>query len=281
VLVLTDTRLLLATIEADEPIPTVSAAPVAAMLRIELGEILLYAWLEWSWAADGELRQERVYFNSVRADLFSKVVETVRADIVGQSGPPLVGQERDLASFKSLPFKFANIIPHFLLFRGEYAEGVVFQPAIWGRHLGLLPYKRAPVTVAVLTPQHLLFVQDDLSHQKAAYGVIASYCPRNRVAALELDRKENEVVLNATLRWQEAEERLSYLFEAEAEPGLRTLIAKLGGSTSVVKMAGPDADEGSSNGRAETSAAEDGAETERRGLGLPQKESAPGSCQPD
>ncbi len=139
VLVLSDTRLLLATIEADEPVPTVSAAPVADMLRIELGEILLYAWLEWSWAADGELRQERVYFNSVRADLFSKVVETVRADIVAQSGLPLAGQERDLASFKSLPFKFANIIPHFLLFRGEYAESVVFQPAIWGRHLGLLP----------------------------------------------------------------------------------------------------------------------------------------------
>ncbi len=77
-------------------------------------------------------------------------------------------------------------------------------------------------------------------------------------------------MLNATLRWQEAEEKLSYLFEAEAEPRLRALIATLEGSTSVVKMAGPDAGEESSNGRAETNAGEDGAEIERRGLGRPQ-----------
>jgi hypothetical protein len=259
VLVLTETRLLLATIEPDEPMPKVTAAPLADMLRLDIGEILLYAWVEWSWAADGELRQERVYFNSVRQDLFARIVNTTRRDIIEQTGPQLRSNERDLASFKGLPYKFENMIPREVLIPGEKAEAVVHQPAIWGHHLGLLPYKRAPATVAVLTAQHLTIVQDDLSQQKAAYGLITCYCPRSRVAAIEIEQRQNDLWLNVTLRWEGAEEKLCYLFEAEAEPGLQGLIAKLERSTSASRVESSGNDSGSSDDQAKVDGTGEGA----------------------
>ena len=227
VLVLTETRLLVATLEAGVARPTVSATNLADMLRVELGEILLYAWLEWSWAAEGELRQERVYFNAVREDLFRQMLDAIRGDIIAQSGAPLLGRERDLASFKGLPFKFENLIPRELLFPGETAQAVVYQPLIWGHHLGLLPYKRAQATVVVLTPQHLLVAQDDLSQADRAYGLIARYCPRDRIARAELETSEHDLWLTVTLLWRGVEEKLSVLFELAAEPRLRALLRGL------------------------------------------------------
>jgi hypothetical protein len=227
VLALTDERLLVAAIpEAPEP-PQVTVTPLADLLWLELGTILLYSWVAWSWTCAGRSQQERVYFNTVRDDLFWDMVNAMRRTIIAQSGRPQPMGQRNYETFGGLPFKFSNLIPRRLLFPGEQTQAVVYQPTIWGRHLRVFRYKRAPATAVVLGPDHLLVAQDDLSTTRAAYGLIARYCPRNRLRKAALERVQDDLWLNVTLNLHETEETFRLLFETSAEPALQTLLAQV------------------------------------------------------
>ena len=227
VLALTDERLLVAAIpEAPVP-PQVTVTPLADLLWLELGTILLYSWVAWSWTSAGRPQQQRVYFNTVRDDLFWDMVKAMRRTIIAQSGRPLPAGERYYEAFEDLPFKFKNLIPLRLLFPGEQAQAVVYQPAIWGRRWRVFRYQRAPATVVVLSPDHLLVAQDDLTNIRATYGLIARYCPRSRLAAATLERVQGDLWLNVTLSVQGSEETLRWLFEAQSEQALRALLAQI------------------------------------------------------
>lgn len=227
VLALTDERLLVAAIpEAPVP-PQVTVTPLADLLWLELGTILLYSWVAWSWASAGRPQQQRVYFNTVRDDLFWDMVNAMRRTIIAQSGRPLPTGERHYEAFADLPFKFENLIPLKLLFPGEQPQAVVYQPAIWSRRLGVFRYQRAATTVAVLSPDHLLVAQDDLTSIHAAYGLITHYCPRNRLRKATLEREQDDLWLNVTLGLHETEESWRFLFEPATESALRALLAQL------------------------------------------------------
>jgi hypothetical protein len=227
VLALTDERLLVAVIpEAPVP-PQVTVTPLADLLWLELGTILLYSWVAWSWVSAGQPQQQRVYFNTVRDDLFWDMANAMRRTIIAQSGRPLPTGERHYEAFADLPFKFENLIPLKLLFPGEQPQAVVYQPAIWGRRWRVLRYQRAATTVAVLSSDHLLVAQDDLTSIHAAYGLITHYCPRNRLRKATLERVQDDLWLNVTLGLQETEESWRFLFEPAAESALRALLAQL------------------------------------------------------
>jgi len=229
VLALTAERLLVVAIPEAPKLPQVTVTRLADLVWLELGTILLYSWVAWSWVSIEGLQQQRVYFNTVRDDLFWDMVNAMRHTIIAQSGRPQPEGARPYAAFAALPFKFMNLIPLRLLFPGELAHAVVYQPAIWGRRLGVFRYQRAPVTVVVLTPDHLLVAQDDLTNTRAAYGLIARYCPRDRVHGATLERIGDDLWLIVTLRLHETEEKLRLSFEPATEPALRTLIAQLEG----------------------------------------------------
>jgi hypothetical protein len=227
VLALTDERLLVAAIpEAPVP-PQVTVTPLADLVWLELGTVLLYSWVAWSWASAGRPQQQRVYFNTVRDDLFWDMVNAMRHTIIAQSGRPLPAGERHYTGFAGLPFKFENLIPLKLLLPGEVAQAVVYQPAIWARRLGVFRYERAPATVVVLTPDHLLVAQDDLTNLRAAYGLITRYCPRDRLRGAMVERAQDDLWLNVTLALHETEETLRLLFEPGTESALRALLAQL------------------------------------------------------
>lgn len=228
VLLLTDERLLVAaTPEAPAP-PQVIIIPLAGLLWLELGTILLHSWVAWSWASEGQPQEQRVYFNTVRDDLFWEMVNAMRRAIIAQSGRPQPEGDRHYAAFDGLPFKFKNLIPLRVLFPGELAQAVVYQPAIWRRRPGVFRQQRAPTTVVALTRDHLVVAQDDLSNVRAAYGLIARYCPRDRVRGATLERALGDLWLNVTLGLGETEQTLRLLFEPRAEPALQDLVAAMG-----------------------------------------------------
>ncbi len=227
VLARTDERLLVVTIPEAPRLPEVTVTPLADLLWLELGTILLYSWVAWSWVNAGQPQQQRVYFNTVSERLFWDMVNAMRRTIIAQAGLPLPTGEPHDSPFGGLPLKFRNLIPFRLMLPGEQAQVVVYQPAIWGRHLGVLRYQRAPTTVVVLTREHLLIARDDLTAARAAYGIIARYCPRNRVRRLMLEQTQHDLWLNVTVVQHGVEETLRLLFEPGTEPVLRALIAQL------------------------------------------------------
>ena len=85
----TDERLLVVTIPEAPGLPEVTATPLADLLWLELGTILLYSWVAWAWVSEGRPQQQRVYFNSVCDYLFWDMVDGMRRTIIAQSGRPL------------------------------------------------------------------------------------------------------------------------------------------------------------------------------------------------
>lgn len=227
VLALTMDRLLVATLVEPASRPQITVTPLADLLWLEVGKILLYSWFEWSWATPGGPQRQQVYFNTVSEDLFRKLANAVRRTIIAQAGLPQPVSKRGRGGFDELPYKFRNLIPQKLLFRDEQAQVIVYQPAIWGRRWGLFRHQRAAATVVVLSPDHLLVVQDDLSEGRATYGIIVRYCPSGRLRGAALERAGDDLRLQVTLSVRETKETLRLLFEPGAEPALQALLAQI------------------------------------------------------
>jgi len=226
VLALTADRLLTATLLEGEAAPPVTVTPMADLLRLELGTILLFSWIEWSWASGQALEVHRVYFNTVGERLFWGLVTAMRRTISPQSDLPVQpGQSKDDA-FEALPFKFANIVPNRLMLPDEQVLAMVYQPTIWQRRFGIFKRRRGPAGTVVLSPEHLLVAQEDAPAAGAAYGMIARYCPRSRLAALTLEAEGEDLWLAVALLLHGVEERWRVLFQPAAEPALQTLIGQ-------------------------------------------------------
>lgn len=226
-LVLTEDRLLVATIPEAPEQPRVAVAPLADVLWLELGTILLFSWIGWSWAGAGRPLGQRVYFNTVRDDLFWGLMNTARRTIIARSGRPRPAGELHRNLFEPLPYKFRNLIPLRLLFPDEPVQALVCQPAIWGRRLGVFRFQRSPATVVVLSPDHLLVAQDDMTNIRATYGLIARYSPRTRLRRAALEQVKGDLWLTVTLGVHNTEEVMRYLFEPAAEPALQALVAAM------------------------------------------------------
>jgi len=226
VLVLTEDHLLTATLLEGEAAPPVTATPLADLLRLELGTILLFSWIEWSWASGQALEVHRVYFNTVGERLFWGLVTAMRRTISAQSNlPKRTGQSRDEA-FQGLPFKFENLVPNRLMLPDEQVLAMAFQPTIWQRRFGLFKHRRGPATTVVLSPEHLILAQEDAPVAGAAYGMIARCCPRSRLASLTLETEGDDLWLAVTLRLHGVEESWRVLFQPAAKPALQVLVGQ-------------------------------------------------------
>jgi hypothetical protein len=227
VLALTDERLLTVTIPRDPGPPQMSLTPLASVLWLELGTVLLYSWFEWSSVEAGRPRSQRVYFNTVSDYLFWPMLNAMRRTIIAQAGLTLFTGESSPQAYDALPFKFKNLIPYRLMLSDESAQALVYQPAIWDRHWGLFRRRYAPTTVAVLSPAHLLVAKEDLSEDTSNYGLIARYCPRSCLRRAWLERTGDDLWLSVTLGSRNAEDVLRVLFAPSTEPALEGFLTHL------------------------------------------------------
>lgn len=226
VLVLTQDRLLAVTVPDPPAEPAVIATPLTELLRLDLGAILLLGWLEWTWASVGRLEEHQVYFNTVGEHLFWDLVTAIRRTIIDQSNLPAQGGQPKDEVFDALPYKFANLVPNKLMLPDEQVLAMVYQPTIWRRYLGLFRRRRGPAAAVVLSPEHLILAQEDAPAAGAAYGMIARYCPRTRLAALTLEAEGEDLWLAVTLRRQGVKESWRVLFQPAAETALQTLVGQ-------------------------------------------------------
>lgn len=232
VLVLTNSRLLVTTIWPAPATPQVTAAPLADLVWLELGTILLYSWIEWSWVSDGKLEQQRVYFNTVGEELFWQVVNRVRRQFNRQIDRPPQTVKGYLGTSAAMPFKFQNIVYSRIFLPEDEIQAAVYQPPIWHQRFVVLRHKRAPGMMVILTTTHLLVAYEDLSHSKASYGMVARYCPYDRLRGAVLERTADDLWLNVTLGLGESEVTLRILFEPALAPPLQALVDGLNASLS-------------------------------------------------
>jgi hypothetical protein len=225
-LVLTDERLLVAALEQTGADTDLHIIPLADILSMELGKILLYAWMEWSWAADGEVRRLRVFFNTVGENLFHQLVSDICRSRIELAKRKPAKPDRNLAALEDLPYKFKNIIAGRLLLLDEAVHGLVYRAAIWDSVLGVFRRMIAPAQALLLTNYHLLVMREDLGHAGSKYGVIFSYFPLDGVSEARLSQDDGQVRLNVLLRRNGAQENVMMLFNEEDRQPLSAMLSR-------------------------------------------------------
>jgi hypothetical protein len=235
VLVLTDNCLLAASFVRPGAPPKVTLTPIAHIVSLELGTILLRSWLEWTCAGQpapaaqaqgGCLSRTRVHFSTVSYWLFRQFLGDVCHDLATRPGLEPVPADRHLEYLAGLPFKFMNIIRHDLLLPSEQVEAAIYRPAI-SEQRGLFRRQRTASAALLLTNYHLLIAEEDLSESRNGYGLINRFYPRRRIRGATLEQAENGFWLDLALETHGAgQEVVRTLFEPSARPALEEMLAR-------------------------------------------------------
>jgi hypothetical protein len=227
VLVWTGDRVLVATLDHPRATPVVTSTPVKDVLSFEWGAILLHAWIEWTWANQGQAERMRIYFNAVGQGLFKRVLDSLRHDLAAQSELTAAQPDRHLERLAALPFKFMNIIMHDLLLPDEQVQAVVYRPAIWSNQPKLFRHQRAAAMTLVLSNYHILIAEEDLTGTLHSYGLITRFYPRSRVSHAALEREQDGLRLKLALDLQKVRQEVRIHFEFGAEQAIREMLALL------------------------------------------------------
>jgi hypothetical protein len=227
VLVWTGERVLVATLDHPRATPVVTATPVKDVLSFEWGAILLHAWIEWTWANQGQAERTRIYFNAVGQRLFKRVLDSLRHDLAVQSELTAVQPDRHLERLAALPFKFMNLIMHDLLLPDEQVQAVVYRPAIWSDQSRLFRHQRAAAMTLVLSNYHILIAEEDLTGTLHSYGLITRFYPRSRVSHAALERGQDGLWLNLTPELNNVRQEVHVLFEFGSQEAIQKMLALL------------------------------------------------------
>ena len=219
-LVLTEQQLLVATISRSAMKPPVVSIPIAKLLWVELGTILLFSWFECAWVSQDRVQRIRVFFNTVGEEYFQQLRVLLCRTVIEQDGLPVMSGDRNLVELDSLSHKFVNMISIRMLLPDEHIERLVSHPPIWQKHLMVFKRRRAPSTVVILTNYHFLVGNEDPSQHDATYGWITRCCPRRRIRKVTLEKNTTEISMNITVGLDGIEETFPLLFPAEIEPSL-------------------------------------------------------------
>ena len=166
--------------------------PFAGVTRVEMGRILLHAWIKVSGVSEGQNASVTVEFNSVVEDLFRPVAETIRA---AAAGIPPAGEESLRPEWEKLDFlakisiKFANFAKLGLI-PGEEVLAAIFEPDI--RQKGLFGLRTVvPTHLVVLTDREMILISDDRHrdlHQ--TFGGIWSCMPLGKIGRMHAAEDE-------------------------------------------------------------------------------------------
>ena len=220
VLVLTEQHLLVATISKPNVPPPVLSIPIAKLLWVEVGLILLFGWFECAWVSEGRVLRARIFFNTVGEQHFQQLRVLLCRTLIEQDGLSRMPDGQNPMQIESLPFKLKNMIDIKMLLPDEAIQKLVYHLTIWQKYLLVFKRRRAASTVVILSKYHLLVGNEDPSQHDASYGWITRYCPRQRVRKVSLETKTSEITMDVTVGLDSVEESFSILFPAEMAPSL-------------------------------------------------------------
>ena len=227
VLAWTSERVLVATLDHPRAIPVVTSTCAADILSFEWAAILLHAWVEWTWASEGQAKQTRIYFNTVGDTLFRRILDDLRHEVAEQSRLTTAQPDRCLERLTTLPFKFMNIIRHNLLLPDEQVQAVVYRPAMWPNTRKLFRLQRAAAMALVLSNYHFLIAEEDSTQPENGYGLITRFYPRNRVSHVALEHGQDGLWLHLTPELNRVRQEVHIPFEFRSEEAIQEMLALL------------------------------------------------------
>lgn len=199
--------------------PRLTPIPLAEILALEIGCVLLNAWFEWTAAAAGRLERTRVHFNAVGRPLVEQFSARVRAARFPPGPAPLTPPPRRSDLLAGLPYRFQNLAPR-LLFAGEDIEAVAFSPASRPRR----GRPALPDVLLLRTPAYLIAAREEPS-PGGRYGLVCQFIPLAGLRGAAFTPSG----LDLTLVRGPLQAIVSLPFAAAAQPQARSLLAPLPG----------------------------------------------------
>jgi len=202
--------------------PKCTAFPLNTLNYVEIGGVLLKAWIKFQGRADNSttLTTITLRYNAVTDRLFTPFIDRIR----GTGGNP-IEFPRDLELSKLddvvLPsFKFRNYARHSIL-PGDRVIAVLAQPEMRRPviRLGHWTYQRTIATahVLILTDRELIVIHDDpdspQSFDKTRYGGVWDYIPLNKIQRIGC-RDRDAAILSVMLELPLGD-RIESLFAAD------------------------------------------------------------------
>jgi hypothetical protein len=227
VLVVTRRQLLLATSGAPGSPALISATPLASLLALEAGAVLLFSWFDWTWANQGRLEHSRVYYNLVSDWIFIELRQYLSRYLLAPAGPPPAAGDRRLEILDKFPFKFMNIISYRMLLPEEQVRAAVFRAPVWTGWHGFFRRQKAAALALVLSNAHLLIMEEENKGATDQYSLITRFCPRRSICEIGLEREADQLSFRLTLGRPGLTESLRIPFDYSAEQDLGQLVAQL------------------------------------------------------
>jgi hypothetical protein len=200
---------------------------------IEVGAILLKAWLRIDGLVHGQLNSQILRFNTVTQFLFDPLVALIRHALT--DCPDQADLRTEQARFEPLRqrhFKFVSYARNSLL-PGERVISYVMQPEMRAPRLSLLG-KSVTMRIidtahlCILTDGELIVIRDDpaslQSCNETRYGGVWDYIPLCRVRAAALEEREDGLALTLC---QPGDERFNVLFASEHRLEAERMCARL------------------------------------------------------
>ncbi len=215
-LALTLSRLLLVSISGEGARPQVISIPLANILHLQSGVILLFSWLEITWIEHGEVHSQEVYFNAVCERFFDQLAMLIRSEIAPQPQPmPRLHSNQEILA--PLPYKFKNLIPMRLLLPGEQIARVAFRPAAYARALGIFRQMVSAQLALTLTDRHLLLAEEEVGVTEGSYGLISTFLPLRHICGASLERTGKQITLSLRLELQGSVKEMAIAFPTDME----------------------------------------------------------------
>ncbi len=202
--------------------PKCTAFPLPDLNYVEVGGVLLKAWLKLQGRADNQtnLTTVTLRYNAVTDRLFVPFIERIRGANALPGDVPCDDELSKLDDVLSLSYKFRNFARGSLL-PGDRVIAFLTQPEM--RRLvirfGRWSYRRtiAMAHVLILTDRELIIIRDDPDSPEAfdatRYGGVRDYIPLNKITGVVFQAK-NATVLSMTLELPLGD-RVESLFAAE------------------------------------------------------------------
>ncbi len=208
--------------------PEITDIPLADILYLESGTVLLNSWFEIAWAREGQLERTRIVFNTVSRLFFEELCGLIRLSIQQSSAlppAPAAPKGQGLELLQDMPYKFKSLIPLRLLLAGEPIQAAAFQPSIWKRTLRFFRTHQAPKMAFVRTPGHLILAQEELTSEENNYGLTAQFCPLRSVRFVVVDESPSGLQLVVTLVLHGVELDLRRPLLASSPPALQQILS--------------------------------------------------------